>query len=329
MLANIIGTPVAMILSEFEENFDPYATQGSGDVKYHLGSSGIFRSSTGKEIKVSLAPNPSHLEWVNPVVEGIVRAKQDRRGDTQREHVAPILIHGDAAFAGQGVAYETLNLSQLYGYRTGGTIHVVINNQIGFTTPSEEARSSHYATDVARSVQAPIFHVNGDDPDAAIRVALLSVEYRQHFKKDVVIDVDCYRRHGHNETDEPSFTQPLLYKKIREKPSILTLYSQKLVREGVTSEDIVDQLRGQIQNKLEMAFEDSRKEGQSFSPDVPLAVSEEELDEFQPAGGGSVGMDLLREVSRAIYSTPGFSCAFQAGSVSGEEAGACCRRTGY
>lgn len=304
VLANILGTPVEKILSEFEENFDPYATQGSGDVKYHLGSSGIFRSSIGNEIFVSLAPNPSHLEWVNPVIEGIVRAKQDRRGDTNREYIVPILLHGDAAFAGQGIGYETLNLSQLYGYRTGGTIHIVINNQIGFTTPAEEARSSHYATDLARSVQAPIFHVNGDDPDAAVRVALLSVEYRQRFKKDVVIDINCYRRHGHNETDEPSFTQPILYKRIREKPSVLTLYSQKLVRENITSNVAVEKMRSQMQEKLEKAFQDSRREGQLFSPDIPLAVSEEELSEFQPTSGTAVGMEMLQEVSRKLSTVP-------------------------
>jgi 2-oxoglutarate decarboxylase len=304
VMANIIGTPVSKILSEFEENFDPYATQGSGDVKYHLGSSGSFLSPSGNGIIVSLAPNPSHLEWVNPVIEGIVRAKQDRCGDTRRECVVPVLIHGDAAFAGQGVVYETLNLSQLYGYRTGGTIHLVINNQIGFTTPSEEARSSQYATDVARSVQVPVFHVNGDDPDAAARVALLSVKYRQQFKKDVVIDIYCYRRHGHNETDEPSYTQPLLYKKIREKPSVCTLYSRKLIREGVTSSESVEQFHIQTRRELETAFEESIKAVHRFSPDIPLAVSEAELRELQPTGGTAVGMDLIRKVSRGLSIMP-------------------------
>jgi 2-oxoglutarate decarboxylase len=304
VLANIIGTPVAKILSEFEENFDPYATQGSGDVKYHLGSSGKFSSRTGHGIMVSLAPNPSHLEWVNPGIEGIVRAKQDRCGDSTREKIAPVLIHGDAAFAGQGIVYETLNLSQLYGYRTGGTIHLVINNQIGFTTPSEDARSSPYATDLAKAVQAPIFHVNGDDPDASTRVALWSVEYRKRFKKDVVIDLYCYRRHGHNETDEPSFTQPLLYRKIQERPSVLTLYSQQLVREGIISRDSVEQLREQTRQKLESAYEESRNEGQTFQPDIPLAVSDEELSEFQPVGGTGVDLELLREISRGLSTVP-------------------------
>ncbi|MEJ2108310.1 MAG: multifunctional oxoglutarate decarboxylase/oxoglutarate dehydrogenase thiamine pyrophosphate-binding subunit/dihydrolipoyllysine-residue succinyltransferase subunit [Acidobacteriota bacterium] len=304
VMANIIGTSVAKILSEFEENFDPYATQGSGDVKYHLGSSGKFTSASGKSIFVSLAPNPSHLEWVNPVVEGIVRAKQDRKGDTDREQIAPILVHGDAAFAGQGVAYETLNLSQLYGYRTGGTIHIVINNQIGFTTPAEEGRSSAYATDVARSVQAPVFHVNGDDPDAAIRIALLAVKYRQRFKKDTVIDLYCYRRHGHNETDEPSFTQPILYRKIQDRPSVLTLYSEKLIRDGACSDEELSQLKENMQTKLESAFEESKKPDQSFSPDIPLAVSDEDLVEFQPTGGTAVSIDLLREIAGSLSTIP-------------------------
>ena len=175
---------------------------------------------------VSVSPNPSHLEAVDPVVEGIVRPKQDRLGDTARERVIPVLIHGDAAFAGQGVVAETLNLSQLDGYSTGGTIHLIINNQIGFTTLPDESRSTPYSTDIARGVQAPIFHVNGDDPEAAIRVVQIAFDYRQQFKKDVVIDMICYRRHGHNEGDDPSYTQPILYRKIKEHPSVATLYAR-------------------------------------------------------------------------------------------------------
>jgi 2-oxoglutarate dehydrogenase E1 component len=279
-------------------------TQGSGDVKYHLGAAGKFRSPKGAEIKVSVAPNPSHLESVNPVIEGIVRAKQERRGDAMREKVIPILIHGDAAFAGQGVVWETINLSQLHGYRTGGTIHVIINNQIGFTTPPEEARSSPYPTDLALAVQAPIFHVNGDDPDSAIRVANLASEYRQRFKKDVVIDIFCYRRHGHNEADEPSYTQPLLYKKIGSKPSVLTLYSEKLDREGIVTLEAVDLLRKQNRMRLEAAYQESQKGDQRFEPDVPLAVSEEELREFQPTGGTNVGMEMLQKVARSLSALP-------------------------
>jgi multifunctional 2-oxoglutarate metabolism enzyme len=304
VLANIIGKPLAKIFSEFEEITDPLATQGSGDVKYHLGSSGTLTTSSGKKIMVFVAPNPSHLEWVNPVVEGIVRAKQERRGDRSRMKVIPVLIHGDAAFAGQGVVAETLNLSQLHGYRTGGTIHIIINNQIGFTTTPEEARSSPYATDAAKSVQAPIFHVNGDDPDAAIRVARLAYAYRQRFKKDVVIDIFCYRRHGHNEADEPSYTQPLLYKEIGEHSSVLALFSDRLVKEGAITQGELDDLRDEIHNRLERAFEESHKGDHRFEPDLPLAVSEEELAEFQPKLGTQVGLEMLREAAQGLTTLP-------------------------
>ncbi len=304
VLANIIGKPLPKLLSEFEENTDPLATQGSGDVKYHLGSSGRFRSAEGNEIFVSVAPNPSHLEWVNPVVEGISRAKQDRRGDREHEKVLPVLIHGDAAFAGQGVVWETINFSQLHGYRTGGTIHIIINNQIGFTTTPDEARSSQYATDVARSVQAPVFHVNGDDPDAAIRVARIAFAYRQRFRKDVVIDIFCYRRHGHNEGDEPSYTQPLLYKKISERPSVVALYAEKLVREEVVSQDEVQQLHARLQAEYNQAYEASLKGDQRFDPDLPLAVSEEELSEFQPTGGTGVEEDTILAVAKGLTRLP-------------------------
>src|ERR1035441_8794148 len=237
ILANTVGKDVKQIFSEFEGAIDPASTQGSGDVKYHLGATGVRKTSSGREIVVSVSPNPSHLEAVDPVVEGIVRPKQDRLGDTARERVIPVLIHGDAAFAGQGVVAETLNLSQLDGYSTGGTIHLIINNQIGFTTLPDESRSTPYSTDIARGVQAPIFHVNGDDPDAAIRVVQIAFDYRQQFKTDVVIDMICYRRRGHNEGDDPSYTQPILYRKIKQHPSVAVLYQQRLVREGVATGD--------------------------------------------------------------------------------------------
>src|SRR6185436_7029217 len=194
VLANTIGKPLAQIFSEFEGNVDPNSTQGSGDVKYHLGAAGTHHADSGQTLAVMVAPNPSHLEWVDPVVEGMVRAKQDALGDSERARVLAILLHGDAACAGQGIVAETLNLAGLDGYATGGTVHVVINNQIGFTTNPEDARSSTYATDVAKMVQAPVFHVNGDDPEAAVHVAALSFEYRQRFKRDVVIDLWGYRR---------------------------------------------------------------------------------------------------------------------------------------
>jgi 2-oxoglutarate decarboxylase len=241
VLANTIGKPLSQIFAEFEGN-DPSSYQGSGDVKYHLGASGMHRADTGETIGVSLAPNPSHLEFVNPVVEGMVRAKQDAIGDREHARVLPVLLHGDAAFAGQGIVAETMNLSGLHGYRTGGTIHVVVNNQIGFTTLPEDARSSTYATDIAKMVHAPAFHVNGDDPEAVAYVAGLALEYRQKFRKDVVIDLVCYRRWGHNETDEPSYTQPLMYAKIKSHPSAASLYGEKLVREGVVSREELDRI---------------------------------------------------------------------------------------
>jgi 2-oxoglutarate dehydrogenase E1 component len=304
VFANILGVPLAKILAEFEEIGDPLATHGSGDVRYHLGASGPFRSAEGNSILVSLAPNPSHLEWVNPVVEGIVRAKQERRGDAARDQVLPILVHGDAAFAGQGVVWETINLSQLYGYRTGGTIHLIINNQIGFTTTPEESRSSPYATDLARSVQAPIFHVNGDDPEASVRMASLAVLYRRQFKKDVVLDIFCYRRHGHNEADEPGYTQPLLYKKIASRPSVTALYAKKLEAAGVVTKELVDHLQLQFRKRMDEAFEQSQRGDQKFLPDVPLAVTAEELSEFQPSGETGVPLEILRRIASSLSHVP-------------------------
>ncbi len=255
VLANVVGKPLHQIFSEFEGNADPSSTQGSGDVKYHLGATGQRTTVSGKSITVSLSPNPSHLEAVDPVVEGIVRPKQDRLGDTERERVIPLLIHGDAAFAGQGVVAETLNLSQLDGYSTGGTIHLIINNQIGFTTLSDGARSTPYSTDVARMVQAPIFHVNGDDPEAAMRVTQMAYDYRQQFKKDVVIDMFCYRRHGHNEGDDPGYTQPLMYRAIKEQKSVAVLYGERLVREKRLSAEQVAEMRKKASERLATAFD--------------------------------------------------------------------------
>ena len=273
VLANIVGKSMVQVFSEFE-GIDPDSTQGSGDVKYHLGASGVRKSSRGKEIIVSVAFNPSHLEAVDPVVEGIVRPKQDRLGDKQRERVIPILVHGDAAFAGQGVVAETLNLSQLEGYTTGGTIHLVINNQIGFTTNPDEARSTPYSTDVARMVQAPIFHVNGDDPEACLRVAQMAYDYRQRFKRDVVIDMFCYRRHGHNEADDPSYTQPLLYRKIRQHPSVATLYSETLMREEAVASEQVEGMRKAVHQRLNDIYDAAKKHAESYQV--------QELSELDP-----------------------------------------------
>ena len=267
VLANIVGKSYGKIFAEFEGNIDPKSSHGSGDVKYHLGSAGTFKSRTGATVKVSLTANPSHLEAVDPVVEGIVRAKQDLidKGEAGFT-VLPVLMHGDAAFAGQGVVAETLNLSQLRGYRTGGTVHLVVNNQVGFTTSPAAARSSIYSTDVARMIQAPIFHVNGDDPEACVRVAKLAVEYRREFKKDVVIDMVCYRRRGHNETDNPSFTQPLMYDIIDKKRSVRKLYTEALIGRGdITLEEAEEALRD-FQEQLERVFVETRDASGNAKP---------------------------------------------------------------
>src|SRR5665647_3181203 len=242
VLTNLAGKSYAQVFAEFEGNTDPKSVQGSGDVKYHLGTEGSFTSESGARTKVYLAANPSHLEAVDPVLEGIVRAKQDRidlGGDGFS--VLPTLIHGDAAFAGQGVVAETLNLAQLRGYRTGGTIHVIINNQLGFTTGPSSSRSTHYCTDVAKGLQVPIFHVNGDDPEACVRVAELALEFREQFDRDVIIDMVCYRLRGHNEGDDPSMTQPLMYNLIEAKRSVRKLYTEALVSRGDISVDEASQ----------------------------------------------------------------------------------------
>ena len=237
VLANIFHKPVENIFAEFADNLE-YHVVGEGDVKYHKGYS-IVQDIEGTRVRLSLAFNPSHLEVVNPVVEGRVRARQLRIGDTNRTEVMPILIHGDAAFAGQGVVAETLNLSQLEGYTTGGTIHIIINNQIGFTTLPKDSRSTPYSTDVARMLMAPIFHCHGEEPEAAIQAVRLAVAYRQQFHRDVVIEMTCYRRYGHNEGDEPFFTQPLMYEKIKARPSVQKLYAERLRELGVKEETIV------------------------------------------------------------------------------------------
>jgi 2-oxoglutarate dehydrogenase E1 component len=257
VLTTVVGKPVSQIFAEFEDALDPQSIQGSGDVKYHLGAVGAHEAPDGKRVKLGLAPNPSHLEAVDPVVEGMVRAKQERAGDAGRERVLPILLHGDAAFAGQGLVAETLNMCQLDGYRTGGTVHVIVNNQIGFTTNPKDARSSPYCTDVAKMIQAPILHVNGDDPEAVVQVVDLAMEYRRTFRHDVVIDMVCYRRYGHNEGDEPSYTQPLLYQKIRNHSSVARLYGDTLVRDGVLTVSEVEQLWVEAKQKLEKAYDAS------------------------------------------------------------------------
>jgi 2-oxoglutarate dehydrogenase E1 component len=253
VLANILRKPYQEIFAEFEDTALPESIDGDGDVKYHLGFSSDFTTARGADIHLSLTSNPSHLEAVDPVVEGRTRAKQYLSQDQERKEVVPLLIHGDAAFAGQGLVAETLNLSQLAGYTTGGTVHVVVNNQIGFTTSPNDARSTTYCTDVAKMIQAPIFHVNGEDPEAAVFVAELALEFRQTFNKDVVIDMFCYRRHGHNEGDEPSFTQPLMYAKIKDRPTLSEIYTEQLILRGDLTVDETEGIDQDFQAKLQNA----------------------------------------------------------------------------
>jgi 2-oxoglutarate dehydrogenase E1 component len=254
VLTNIAGKTYGQVFREFEGSTDAKGVQGSGDVKYHLGTHGTFTSAQGNSLKVYLAANPSHLEAVNPVLEGIVRAKQDRLGNPGNYPILPVLIHGDAAFAGQGVVPETMQFSQLEGYKVGGTIHVIVNNQVGFTTLPKDARTSTYATDFAKGIQAPIFHVNGDDPEAVVRVAQIAFDYRQKFNKDVVVDILSYRRRGHNEGDDPSMTQPLMYNLIEAKRSVRTLYMENLIGRGDITQAEFDQANANFQANLENAF---------------------------------------------------------------------------
>jgi 2-oxoglutarate decarboxylase len=299
VLANIVGKSYAQIFREFEGNIDPRTAHGSGDVKYHLGAEGVFVSPDGGAVNVSLQANPSHLEAVDPVLEGVVRAKQDviNKGE-EGFTILPLLLHGDAAFAGQGVVAETLQMGQLRGYRTGGTIHVVVNNQVGFTTGPMSARSSVYATDVARMVQAPIFHVNGDDPEACVRVAKLAFDYRQAFKKDVVIDMVCYRRRGHSEVDEPSFTQPLMYDTIDAKRSVRKIYTEALIGRGdITVEQAEAALRD-YQEQLEKVFQGTRDA--SSAPSVEPAMETPAQEDIQTA----IPMEVVKTVVDSQVNLP-------------------------
>jgi 2-oxoglutarate dehydrogenase E1 component len=257
VLANVMGKPYAAILSEFQGEAVHDAVQGSGDVKYHLGTS-TDRVFGDRRVHLSLTANPSHLEAVDPVVMGKARAKQRQKGDSERTRVVSVLVHGDAAFIGQGVVHECLEMSDLKGYRVGGTVHLIVNNQIGFTTSPAQARSSPYPSDVARGVQCPVFHVNGDDPIAVVQVARLATEFRQRFRKDVVIDLWCYRRHGHNESDEPSFTQPLMYKRIAQHPTVRQILARRLEEEGVIAHGEAQDMLDAVQRTLEEAHEASR-----------------------------------------------------------------------
>jgi 2-oxoglutarate decarboxylase len=283
VLTNIAGKTYGQIFREFEGTQDPRTVQGSGDVKYHLGTEGTFTAADGTTIPVYLAANPSHLEAVDGVLEGIVRAKQDRR-PIGSYTVLPVMVHGDAAMAGQGIVVEILQMSQLRGYRTGGTIHLVVNNQVGFTTPPGEGRTSIYSTDVAKTIQAPVFHVNGDDPEAVVRVAQLALAYRQEFHRDVVIDLVCYRRRGHNEGDDPSMTQPLMYNLIEAKRSVRTLYTEALVGRGDITAEEYEASHQDFQDRLERAFAETHAAQTGSMPIITNdshAVSDLERPESQ------------------------------------------------
>src|SRR5213593_4778466 len=297
VLANFLRKSLKVIFTEFSENYIPDLVAGDGDVKYHLGYRAVRRLASGAEVEIRLSSNPSHLEAVDPVVEGKARARQRIRGDVEhRRKVLPLLVHGDAAFIAQGIVAETLNLSQLHGYSTGGTIHIVVNNQIGFTTLPKDARSSAYSTDIAKMIEAPIFHVNGDDPLAVKFVSDMALDFRQEFGRDVVIDMYCYRKYGHQEVDEPSFTQPDLYARIEKRPSVTQLYKRQLLGAGILSEDDAASLETEFQLRLDLPLENVKarekektdeqakfKESTAvFQPEYtsesePTAISEETL----------------------------------------------------
>ncbi len=301
VLANIVGMSYSDIFREFEGSIDPDTIQGTGDVKYHKGATGKFVSRRGDEIAVSLSSNPSHLEAVDPVVVGMVRAKLDRADDLDAFDVLPVLMHGDAAFAGQGVVAETLNLSNLPGYRVGGTVHVIINNQVGFTTSPEAARSTTYCTDVAKMVQAPIFHVNGDDPEACVRVARLAFAYRQEFHRDVVIDMVCYRRFGHNEADEPSYTQPEMYRAIEARRSVHKLYTEALVNRGEITVQEAERALADFQARLQRALDETR---QTAPPQGLKALPQPEPLGVLPHVPTGVARATLDQVAAVLHDPP-------------------------
>ncbi|MEM7397487.1 MAG: 2-oxoglutarate dehydrogenase E1 component [Pseudomonadota bacterium] len=305
VLANVMAKPWRAIFNEFRGgSAHPDDVEGSGDVKYHLGASSD-REFDDNRVHLSLTANPSHLEFVDPVVLGKVRAKQDQAGDTERVKILPLLLHGDAAFAGQGVVAECLGLSGLRGHRTGGSIHFIVNNQIGFTTAPRFSRSSPYPSDVAKMIDAPIFHVNGDDPEAVVHVTKIATEFRQRFKKPVVIDMFCYRRHGHNEADEPAFTQPLMYQRIAEHPRVVELYADQLVKEGLLTKEEIDGLLAKFRDFLEEEF----KAGETYRPNRADWLDGRWsgigfAEEGARRGLTGVDLDVLREVGHKLTEIP-------------------------
>lgn len=305
VLVNTLGKKYHKVFAEFEGNIDPTTFHGSGDVKYHLGTTGYHKTKSGKEIRLQLLANPSHLEAVNPVVEGAARARQDARGtkDAQK-NILPLLIHGDAAFAGQGVVPETLNMSQLRGYKTGGTIHIIINNQIGFTTLPVDARSTIYASDIAKTILAPIFHVNGDEPEAAIHAMRMALEYRQKFGKDVVIDLICYRRYGHNEGDEPAFTQPGLYKEIKDHPTVRDIYANELMKKKQFTREEVEEIFEEFNILLEQAFNDAKQVNTTIDADSFIDRKESKQRDRETKVDTTFPLDDLKRISQQILTVP-------------------------
>ncbi|HKJ92205.1 MAG TPA: thiamine pyrophosphate-dependent enzyme, partial [Longimicrobiales bacterium] len=302
VLAHVLGRPYAAIIAEFE---GLHHGAGTGDVKYHLGADGTYATRSGEPLTVTMAPNPSHLEYVNPVVEGMARAKQTDRSGTRIEQndaaVLPVLIHGDAAFAGQGIVAETLNLSALPGYRTGGTLHVIVNNQIGFTTDPAEDRSTRYASDLARGFDVPIFHVNADDPEACLAVVRLALAFRSTFHDDVLIDLVGYRRFGHNEGDEPAYTQPLMYQAVAEHPTVRKLWADRLVEQGVVDESFVESLNNELHDRLvqqqKKVKEGEAKRNGAETPPVEPASIEAPVET-------AVAEDRLRSLHRQLHTWP-------------------------
>jgi len=299
VLVNILQKDLAKIFDEFDEAIDPINYEGSGDVKYHLGTKGTFVSLKNNKTKVVLSPNPSHLELVDPVIEGMARATSNKINDNHYERVLPILVHGDAAFAGQGIVAETLNLSNLEGYKTGGTIHIIINNQIGFTTNIEDARSTVYATDIAKMIQVPIIHVNGNDPEAVVTAAAFAYQYRQKFKNDVIIDMLSYRKYGHNEADEPTYTQPLLYKKIKKIDPVAKIYKEQLLKEKIVDDDEAVNYYRQTQEKFYDVFQKRDRTQKAFSVGISYQQGDV-LNHFPTA----ISNEVLHEITNQITSLP-------------------------
>ena len=314
ILTSVMRKSFEVLFEQFSENYIPDAVGGDGDVKYHLGYEAVLETAAGKQVEVRLAANPSHLEIVDPVVEGKARARQRIRGDTEtRRKVLPLLIHGDAAFAGQGTVAETLNFSQLPGYKTGGTLHFIVNNQIGFTTLPIDARSTRYCTDVAKMIEAPVFHVNGDDPEAVCMVAQLALEFREQFSRDVVIDMYCYRKHGHNETDEPAFTQPLLYKQIATHPQVSVVLSRKLITEGTITEAESQAIKAEYLAALEKSLEVAKAAETAKSAKRVTALETKKFEgstaifqpdfHFKPVRTG-VSAELIGQVVAGLTTVP-------------------------